>query len=153
MGRLKRWALGFGLAGAVFALDQLTKWLITQSLELYQSVSLLGDFLKFTLVLNPNTVFGLSLGKGFPYIWVISAIALVVLVSMLLEKNPWGVAAYGLVLGGALGNLADRLRIGAVVDFINVGVGPYRWPYFNVADSAVVIGIGILLVVSFWRKK
>ncbi len=153
MSRLKRWALGLGLAAAVFALDQLTKALILQNLELYRSVKVLSSFLKFTLVLNPNTVFGLYLGKSFPYVWVISGIALFVLIALFLEKSTLGAVAYGLILGGALGNLLDRVRIGAVVDFINVGVGHYRWPYFNLADSAVVVGIGLLLIVSFRRER
>ena len=153
MKRLKRWGLGLGLAAAVLALDQLTKALILQRLELYRSVKVLGSFLKFTLVLNPNTVFGLYLGKNFPYVWVISAIALFVLIALFLEKSTLGTIAYGLILGGALGNLLDRVRIGAVVDFINIGVGRYRWPYFNLADSAVVVGIGLLLIVSFRRER
>ena len=84
MKRLKRWGLGLGLAAAVLALDQLTKALILQRLELYRSVKVLGSFLKFTLVLNPNTVFGLYLGKNFPYVWVISAIVLFVLIALFL---------------------------------------------------------------------
>jgi signal peptidase II len=61
--------------------------------------------------------------------------------------------AFGLIMGGALGNLIDRLRLGAVVDFINIGIGDLRWPYFNVADSAITIGVVILAFHLLFRPR
>lgn len=103
---------------------------------------------------NDGITFGM-LG-GAPW-WALSGLALVITVwlAVLLARTGSGLdaAAYGLVIGGALGNVADRIRFGAVTDFLDVYVGTSHWPVFNLADVAVVGGFGLLLLSEFWRSR
>jgi signal peptidase II len=116
----------------------------------------LGDWIQLRLVYNEGAAFGIHLGPYSRWIFlVLSVIALVVLGSMLRQTRPadrlrlWALA---LVCGGAAGNLIDRIRSPAgVVDFLDVGVGAWRWPTFNVADSAITVG-AIALAFSLWRE-
>jgi signal peptidase II len=128
----------------VVALDQVTKFLARTYLAPLpdQSVALVGDFVRLTFVMNRGAAFGVLQNQNALFI-IVSAIVIAVIVgsyryspvrSRLLNL------ALGLQLGGALGNLSDRLRLGYVVDFVDVGV----WPVFNVADSAIVVGVAIL---------
>ncbi|MEX0763339.1 MAG: signal peptidase II [Dehalococcoidia bacterium] len=133
----------------IFAFDQLTKWAVIENLAYGESVPADG-FFRFTHVWNTGTAFGLFQGQG-DILAVVSLLAVVLLVfvyrSAGQESNMVRVA-FGLQLGGAFGNLFDRFRLGHVTDFINVG----PWPVFNIADSAIVIGIGVM-VFYFWNLK
>lgn len=131
------------IALLVLAADQLTKAWMQSTLSLGYSESLLGP-LRLTLVHNRGIAFGLPVAQGF----VSLAVVLVLVVLLLLYRSRMlrgaaGYAALGLLVGGAIGNLIDRLRFGHVVDFIDFGF----WPVFNVADSAVTCGV-ILLAYS-----
>lgn len=116
----------------------------------------LGEWLRWTLVYNPGAAFGLYLGPWSRWIFIVlSLVALVVLWSLYRSSavearlRVWSLAA---VAGGAIGNLVDRLRSPrGVVDFIDVGVGDWRWPTFNVADMAVSLG-ALTLAVVLWRE-
>ena len=104
---------------------------------------------------NDGVTFGM-LG-GAPW-WALSGLALVVtvwltVVLLVRAASRLDAAAYGLVIGGALGNVADRLRFGAVTDFLDVYVGTWHWPAFNLADVAVVGGVGLLLLSEFWQAR
>ncbi len=140
------------LAIATLALDQLTKWLIANSLEIGQSfapIPALSNLFAITHVTNTGVAFGLFKEAGTFFIFV-AVVVITVIVSYLrkLPKDQWLVRiALGLQLGGAFGNLVDRLRLGYVVDFIDFKF----WPVFNVADSAIVIGV-VLLAVAMWRE-
>ncbi len=140
----RRWyrdPLLFIALAAALGLDQLTKWLITSNMAWGQSIPEEG-FLRLTFVHNTGSAFGLFQGQGM----ILSAIALVAVGAMiwLYRSSPMPSllmrAALGLQMGGAIGNLIDRLRLGYVVDFFDVG----PWPVFNIADSSVVVGIVIL---------
>lgn len=136
-------------AGAVLALDLATKWVATATLAPPgRSVSLLGDFVRLTLVHNSGGAFGLFPGRGPAFVvFSIAAIGLIVLLaSRLPGRSRRELLALGALLGGALGNLFDRLRTGWVIDFIDVGLGHLRWPVFNVADIAVTLGVIVLLL-------
>jgi len=133
-------------AAAVIALDQLTKWLASSRLLMGRPVPVLDDFVRFTLVHNTGAAFGLFPGSRIPFI-VISVVAIAVVIYLFLRETYRSLAnriLLGCILGGAIGNLVDRARLGWVVDFIDIGVGSVRWPVFNVADSAVTLGVLIL---------
>jgi signal peptidase II len=130
-------------AAAVFALDQLTKAVASSKLSMGEPVPILGEAVRLTLVHNTGAAFGLFPGSRFPFI-VISILAITVVLILFLRDSYRSRAhriLLGCILGGAIGNLVDRVRLGWVVDFIDIGAGSYRWPVFNVADSAVTLGV------------
>jgi signal peptidase II len=139
------------LAGAVVALDQLTKLVALERLPLGVPVPVIDGLLSLTLVLNPGLAFGL-LGTIPPtWRWVVAALSLVALAVLarvalrVLPAGGWpGRLAIGLIFGGAVGNLVDRARFGAVVDFVDVYWREWHWPAFNVADSAITVGVALL---------
>jgi signal peptidase II len=128
-------------------LDLATKWVAATQLSHGRSIPLLGDLLRFTLVHNSGGAFGLFAGGGAPFVgFSIAAIGLILLLAWRLPAGSHGeLVALGALLGGALGNLRDRLQSGVVIDFIDIGVGRLRWPVFNVADIAVTLGVIALL--------
>ena len=141
----------FLLAGAVVVLDQITKFLALSRLALGVPVSLIDNVLALTLVMNPGLAFGLLGGVPRGWRWVVAAVsvvALIVLVRVALRVLPAGgrigTLAIGLVFGGAVGNLIDRARFGAVVDFVDVHWHAWHWPAFNAADSAITVGVALL---------
>ncbi|MEP6572611.1 MAG: signal peptidase II [Gemmatimonadota bacterium] len=118
--------------------------------------SVFGDWFQLRLVYNPGAAFGLDVGPYSRWIFfTVAVIAVIVLYRMSRQAAPGDLfrqLALGLVSGGALGNLVDRIRSGqGVVDFLDVGIGTYRWPTFNVADMAVSCG-AIALAISLWRE-
>lgn len=125
------------------ALDVLTKYLVVSSMSLHQVERIIGDYVRLTYILNPGAAFGLFPGSRVALVAVSVAAVVVVLVSAWNPRTRLGtLLPLGLILGGAIGNLIDRVRLGEVVDFIQVGIPPrYYWPVFNVADSAVTIGV------------
>ena len=144
-------ALGYSVAAVVFILDQLTKYWVTYVLDLRArgSVPVLPVF-NLTWVENTGVSTGLLRAETEPMRWALVvatlAIALAVAVWIAREKNRWDIIALGLVLGGALGNIVDRIRFGYVVDFVHLHAGPWSFYVFNVADAAITIGVVILLV-------
>ena len=141
----------FALAGAVVALDQVAKVLVLDRLPLGVPVSLVDDLLSFTLVMNPGLAFGLLGSVPRAWRWVVAALSLVALAVLarvalrVLPDGGWvGRVAIGLIFGGAVGNLIDRARFGAVVDFVDVHWRGWHWPAFNVADSAITVGVVLL---------
>ncbi len=142
----RRVGVFLGCAGLVLALDQATKAVASVRLTLSEPVPVLGDFVRLTLVHNRGAAFGLFPGSPLPFI-VVSVLAIAVVLYLFARDAYRSLASrllLGCILGGALGNLIDRVRWGYVVDFIEVGVGRYRWPVFNVADSAVTLGVLLL---------
>ena len=139
------------LAGAIVALDQITKAVVLERLPLGVPVTVIDGWLALTLVLNPGLAFGL-LGSVPPgWRWVVAALSLVALAVLarvalrVLPAGGWtGRLAIGLIFGGAVGNLVDRARFGAVVDFVDVYWRGWHWPAFNVADSAITVGVALL---------
>ncbi len=133
-------------AAIVVALDQATKGLAASRLMPGESISVLGDFIRLTLVHNTGAAFGLFPGSRVPFI-VVSVVAIGVVLYLFFRETYRSVAnrvLLGCILGGAVGNLIDRVRLGYVVDFIDIGFGTARWPVFNAADSAVTIGVLLL---------
>ncbi|MBN1826980.1 MAG: signal peptidase II [Candidatus Eisenbacteria bacterium] len=137
------------VALASVLLDQAAKGVVERSLALGESIDVIGGFFRLTHVQNPGGAFGLFRGAGAAFT-ALSTAAVVLLLAAAWRYPAAGRSriAYGLVLGGALGNLIDRIRLERVVDFLDFGVGGLRWPVFNVADIAVVVGVGLFLLIS-----
>ncbi|MCB0352060.1 MAG: signal peptidase II [Bdellovibrionales bacterium] len=137
----------------VVIFDQVTKHLVVSKLRLYESVEVIPDFFNITHVLNPGAAFGMLGGLESTVrqliIFGVTVLALGVILYFLLydyQRDRIAQAALGAILGGAIGNLLDRIQIGHVVDFLDVYVGSSHWPAFNVADSAICVGVVILLL-------
>ena len=143
------------LIGLIVIIDQITKIIIKESMYLGESIQLVGDFLRITYVENPGIAFGIRVGH--PIIFTILSLlaSIVIIIYMIYHRNGEKILKYGLavILGGALGNLIDRLLVQRVVDFVDVGIGDLRWPVFNVADSAVVIGMFMLIYAMIKIEK
>ncbi len=144
------------LSLAVLVVDQWTKWLVEVHLPHSASQPLLAGFLSFTHVRNTGVAFGLFAAHGaHGGTWLLVAMGLVALAAVFLyfrlapARNRLLLSSLALIVGGALGNLIDRLASGAVTDFIDVYVGNHHWPAFNVADSAITVGIALMVLDSF----
>ena len=150
------------IAVAVILLDQATKAVIIRTLRLGQGIPVVPGFFDIVYVLNPGAAFGflagLSDGIRNPLFILISVAAVVLIVAYYtryLRSHRLVSAALGLILGGAIGNLIDRLRYGMVVDFLDVHLGQYHWPAFNIADSAISIGVSLMILDMLldWRRS
>ena len=140
-----------GLAATVVALDQLAKAWLTSFLGPGESVEVLGDLVRLVHGQNNGGLFGLFSGQALPFA-VVSLVVVVLIVAYHARsgRNPYLSVTLGLLLGGALGNLIDRLRLGYVVDFVDAGIGDVRWYTFNAADAAISFAILLLLAASIW---
>jgi signal peptidase II len=150
----------FVIAIVVLFLDRLAKRAVASNIALHDSVVVIPGFFRLTHVQNTGAAFGLFADS--PAQWKIGAlvtfsILALVVVSALLWKNSHSLSTttigLSLILGGAMGNLWDRVMSGRVVDFLDFYVGSYHWPAFNVADSAIVIGAALLISEIFFAKS
>jgi signal peptidase II len=145
------------IIGSVLVLDQLTKYLIVTRVRLYSVLTVIPGFFNLTNVRNRGAAFGIF--SGAPVIWrslffiTITIVALAV-IAMLIRKTHERLLliAFSLIGGGAAGNLIDRLRNGEVVDFIQWYFKSYYWPSFNIADTAISIGVGLLVLDMLLKK-
>lgn len=150
---------GFGLALATFLLDQAIKWLMLGPLALREVLQIeLLPFFNLTYTENPGVSLGLLTAQNDTHRWLLVAltavISVVVLVWMLREIKLGDVLPLGLVLGGALGNIVDRVRFGYVVDFADLHIGEFRpFMIFNLADAAITIGVVIILARSLLLRE
>jgi signal peptidase II len=145
------WVIFLGLAGLIIASDQLTKAWLVSFLAPGQSVSVVGDWLRLVHSQNTGGLFGLFRDQALPFgIVSLVVVGLIVLYHARATPNRYVSITLGLLLGGAIGNLVDRLRMGYVVDFVDAGFGDLRWYTFNVADTAISFSIVLLLVASLW---
>ena len=136
------------------ALDQLVKQLVASKLVVGESVPVVGDWVRLTLVENTGLAFGALRGRvELPIL--VGAAAVVILPWLILKGRVTRaeLAGVALILAGAAGNLADRLSLGYVVDFLDVGVGVWRWPAFNLADSCIVVGAVLLAIASLFGRQ
>jgi signal peptidase II len=132
----------------VLAADFFTKRLIAGTFHPHEVRQVVGDWIRLTYIHNPGAAFGLFPGSRTVLI-AVSLAAIVVVTAVAWRKTaPREVLPLGLILGGAVGNLVDRIRLGEVVDFVQVGIPPENyWPVFNVADSAVTVGVAWLALL------
>ncbi len=140
------------VALAVLVLDQLTKAIVARGMTLHQTIPLL-PFFSLTYLRNTGAAFGiLAAAPGalrvplFVVVTVLAVVALVVFVRQTPVDRRWLLGALGGILGGALGNLVCRLRYGEVIDFLDLHWGGLHWPPFNVADSAITVGVALVLL-------
>jgi signal peptidase II len=147
------------VAGIVVLADQVTKAVILENLPLYHSLTVIPGLFDITHIHNPGGAFGFLADSG-PAVrklvfFFVSLMALV-LIFWFYIKTPlthrFLATGFAMIFGGAVGNLIDRIRFGKVVDFLDFYVGRYHWPAFNVADSAISIGIGIFLLHLVLKK-
>jgi signal peptidase II len=148
--------LFWGTAAAVIVADFITKLIAEALLARRLPVQVLGEVVQLRLVYNEGAAFGLHLGENSRWIFFgLAIVALFVLGSLVRSTSPgdrFRLTALALVCGGAVGNLIDRVRSAqGVVDFVDIGIGAWRWPTFNVADSAITIG-AIALGLSLWQE-
>ena len=147
-------------AAAVIALDQITKAAITSRFLLHESYAVIDGFFNLVYVMNPGAAFGFLAGASaaFRYIFFtgITAVAILLIIYYLV-KNQHGstvtVVSLTLIFSGAVGNLIDRIRFGAVVDFLDFYLGTFHWPAFNVADSAITVGAILMIWEMVGAKK
>ncbi|MBM31276.1 MAG: signal peptidase II [Chloroflexi bacterium] len=148
---IKKLLIILSISSSILILDQITKILIRFQLDIYQSIPEQG-FFRLTHIRNTGSAFSLVKDQNM-LLTIIGIIVLMVLIYFLREfdtDQPLVITAISLQIGGALGNLSDRIFLGSVIDFIDIGVsGVYRWPTFNIADSSIVVGI-TLLIFSFF---
>lgn len=141
----------FVISLAVFILDQASKYLIMANMTLGQSIPVITDIFHITYIRNPGAAFGLMAHRTSFFI----AVSILVVLGIIFFYKKYGgkvkgtlPVTLGLIAGGAMGNLADRVRFGEVIDFLDFRI----WPVFNLADSAIVIGAGLLMIV-FWKLE
>jgi signal peptidase II len=141
------------IAGMVVALDQMTKALVNDFMTLHESRTIVEGLVRLTYVQNRGAAFGILSEAGLPYQSVLfSAVSLLALLAIALYAWRMPVhsrlpqTALALVMGGAVGNLLDRARLGYVIDYVDVYWGAHHWPAFNVADSAITIGVALLVL-------
>ena len=132
----------------IYVADQVSKALVAANIGLDQRIRVVGDLVQLWHARNAGAAFSLFQGGQLLFL-VVSVVALGMIVYFhraFRGHSGWLQVVLGLILGGTLGNLTDRLRQGYVTDFVSIGVGDMRWPTFNVADSSIMIGIGLLVV-------
>ncbi len=154
--RLGEFVTLLGVAGVVLLADQLSKAVVAANLALGEHVDVLGTTVQIWHAENNGAAFSLFQG-GLPLFLIVSVVALGLVAYFawsFRDRTLWVFAVLGLLLGGTLGNLVDRLaRGGRVIDFLSVGMGNLRWPTFNVADSSLDVGIGALVVFLWWFDR
>jgi len=148
---------GYWMVVAIgLAVDQLTKWIVTQTMDLNQSVPLLGEIVSLTHVRNTGAAFSLLANVDAAWkLYLFAGIAVIAFAAMTVaafrerERGAAWLLPLGLVSAGSLGNLIDRLTVRAVIDFIDVSYRSFHFPVFNVADSAVCVGVAWLVLLSW----
>ena len=148
------------VTGAIIASDQISKLYIMQNMRLHESIPIVPNLFSLTYIRNPGAAFGLLAGSSNAFRMVFfgltSVLALVLLGAILVRmpESDWmGRLSVAGILGGAIGNLIDRLRYGEVIDFLDVYVDVYHWPAFNIADSAITVGVLFLMLHFATEKK
>ncbi len=147
---MKRATYVFLIVLTVTALDQITKYLIVTSLSPLDSIEIF-PFLHIVNVRNTGAAFGTFKNLGSNFFIIVSVVAIIFVINLLI-KRIYNYLGLSLVLGGAIGNLTDRIFYGNVVDFIDFSLGNFHWPAFNVADASLTVGIIIIFLTSLFKK-
>ena len=147
--RASRWLVFGGVAVTVVVVDQVTKAVVTSALAPGQSVPIIGDLLRIVFGQNTGALFGLFQNNALMFgVVSIAVVGLIVAYHARAGASPYLTLTLGLLLGGAIGNMIDRLRLGYVVDFVDAGIGTVRFYTFNVADSAISLSILLLIIAA-----
>jgi signal peptidase II len=149
----------FIVAAVVAIIDQISKTLVLAKMPLYKTIPIVKGFFSLTHVHNPGGAFGFLAQNGSPWRhWTFLGAAVLALGLILYfhhqtpRTHPYLALGLSLIFGGAIGNLIDRVRFGEVVDFLDFYVASHHWPTFNVADSAVSVGVGIFIIHIVFKK-
>ena len=147
------------VAGFIIIADQITKALILKSMPLYHSVPVIPGFFNITHIQNPGGAFGFLANQSSSLRTIIFILISSLAVGLIFwfykntpKTHPWLASAFAMIFGGAIGNLIDRIRFGKVVDFLDFYLGNLHYPAFNVADSAISIGITIFIIHLVFKK-
>jgi len=147
------------VAGLVVLMDQITKALILNNLPLYNSITVVPGFFDITHIHNPGGAFGFLANQGAglrKMVFLFVSLLAVCLIFWFYKKTPAThrslATGFAMIFGGAIGNLLDRVRFGKVVDFLDFYIGNLHWPAFNIADSAITVGIGIFILHIVFKK-
>jgi len=148
------------IGGVTIILDQITKVIVQNKFDLHESIVVMEGFFSLTYILNPGAAFGFMADQSETFraifFGIVSILALSLLIAFFRQtpaNDTFSLIALSLLFGGAIGNMIDRVRLGEVVDFLDFYVGQSHWPAFNVADSAITIGVSIMMVHLFFEKK
>jgi len=162
------------LSALIFFFDQAIKWVVKTNMRLYDSIPVFGDFFRLTYVENPGMAFGVRISDNvfFTVFAVIASLVLLLYLFKLQERQEWARISMTIIIGGALGNLTDRIFRGQVVDFLDFdffniqipafkllsfhfsGYSMERWPVFNIADIAISVGMVLLLIyILFFEEE
>lgn len=148
-----------GVAVSVVIVDQLTKLWVMATFALHEQLSVIPGFFNLVHVTNTGAAFGFLAGDKtllrqvfFVTVAIAALIVIVFAYNHLKKQSGIFIYALGLIAGGALGNLIDRLRFGYVVDFLDFYLGTYHWPAFNAADSAITVGVGLFLLGTLLQQ-
>ncbi|MFB3149519.1 MAG: signal peptidase II [Alphaproteobacteria bacterium] len=148
---------GLIVASAVIILDQATKWWVVTILMNPPRVVDVWPFFSVVMVWNRGVTFGFLSDAPFWGRWALVGLSLAIVAILLLwlrrAETKWRAAAIGLIIGGALGNVIDRVNYGAVADFLDFYIGTYHWPAFNFADSAITLGVAIMFFDALFKPK
>lgn len=146
--------LGLVVAALLILSDQATKWWIITVVMQPPGIIPVTPFFNLVMGWNRGISFGLFDGDSAVNVWILSLLALAIVAALVVwlrrVRGVWLASAIGLVIGGALGNVVDRLRFGAVADFLDFHVAGYHWPAFNVADSGITVGVTMLVLDSLF---
>lgn len=154
-----KWKIVSAWLIAIVVLDQLTKIIVDRSMPLHHSIAIIDGFFNLTYVRNTGAAFGIFAGSAEifrrPFLILVSILAsvfIIVMMKRLAEQETGLVTGLSFILGGAIGNLIDRVIYGEVIDFLDVYWRNYHWPAFNIADSFITIGVGIMLYCLYTHE-
>ena len=156
-GRYRMLRIGLPAVALVVLLDQLTKWFARDALWQPPRAIEVTSFFNLVPVENRGISFGLlESDSGFGP-WLIAGIAVAIALALMIwlarTRRVWPALALGLIVGGALGNVIDRARLGWVIDFVDIHAAGYHWPAFNLADAGITVGVAILLIDGLFRPS
>ncbi|WLD95086.1 signal peptidase II [Alkalihalobacillus sp. AL-G] len=143
------------IALIVVIIDQITKWFIVSKMNITESITVVSDFFYITSHRNRGAAFGILQGQ----MWLFFIVTIIVLIAVVYymqteaKGKPFLSSSLGLILGGAIGNFIDRMLRGEVVDFLNFYFGAYNFPIFNIADSALVVGVSMIAIALMMESK
>ena len=150
----------FAIASLVITFDQVTKFVILNTMPLYHSITVIPGCFNIVHIHNPGGAFGVFATQSdtvrkilFLVISSFAACFVLYFYNRTPRNYPLLASGFALIFGGAIGNIIDRIYLGKVVDFLDFYIGPYHWPTFNVADSAITVGVGLLLFQYIFRTQ
>jgi len=149
----KRYILLIVVGIFIILFDQISKIWVETNISTYRHVKILGDFVRLILAHNYGIIWGIPIRSPLVY-YILPLIGIIVVLYLALKTRiKFLTIAFGLIIGGAVGNLIDRIRLGYVIDFIDMGIKNLRWPTYNIADAAIDIGLVMIIAREIFKSK